>query len=371
VVVITSFTMSVVPEALAFRIFQDMLGNQKMYRITSDDTTVLTQELSETGDVIHVEDANKLSQPNPAANIFGQLTINGERITYRARNLTENTVSGLRRGTAGTAIDSHAVGSAVIDIGRGEVLPARYQKTTLVEPFIGDGVTTTYVTELTYDNTVVATNAGTVKVYIGPTLGTLAELPQSAYTVTSIEPVSVTLSVVPVAGLIVRVQYTAPDSTITNTDITSSGSSATFGTIVIATAETIDPADYTVTTVSPVTVIFDTVIPAKQIIQIGDLNALSFYVGDGSTTTYVTEIELGRAVQVKVGGTLLDQSQYNVLSVSPVAVEMATAPADKLEIEIFIQQALVLYAPGVGTPSNGRPLQEQNTLAAWFIEGRV
>jgi hypothetical protein len=113
------------------------------------------------------------------------------------------------------------------------------------------------------------------------------------------------------------------------------------------------------------------VIPAKQIIQIGDLNALAFYVGDGSTATYVTEIELGRAVQVKVGGTLLDQSQYDVLSVNPVAVEIATAPADKLEIEIFIQQALVMYAPGVGTASNGRPLQEQQTLAAWFIEGRV
>jgi hypothetical protein len=90
-----------------------------------------------------------------------------------------------------------------------------------------------------------------------------------------------------------------------------------------------------------------------------------------STALVVTDIELGQAVQVKVGGTLLDQSQYDVLSVNPVAVEMDTAPADKLDIEIFIQQALVLYAPGVGTPSNGRPLQEQSTLAAWFIEGRV
>ena len=371
VVVITSFTMSVVPEAIAFRIFQDMLGNQKIYRITPDNTTVLTQSLSATADVIYVQDASLLSQPNPAANIFGQLTINGERITYRVRNVSNNTVSGLRRGTAGTAIDSHSVGSSVIDIGRGELLPARYQKTTLISPFVGDGVTTTYTTDLVYDNTVVATNAGTVRVYIGATLGTLTELPQSAYTVTSIEPVSVTLNSVPAAGLIVRVQYESPTSVITNTNITASGSSATFGTIVTATTETIDPADYTVTTVSPVTVVFDTVIPAKQIIQIGDLNSLDFYVGDGSTTTYVTDIELGQAVQVKVGGTLLDQSQYNVLSVNPVAVEMVTAPDLGLDIEIFIQQALVMYAPGVGTPSNGRPLQEQPTLAAWFIEGRV
>ena len=371
VVVITSFTMSVVPEAISFRIFQDMLGNQKIYRIIRDNTTVLTQALSESDDVIYVDNASRLSQPNTAANIFGQLTINGERITYRNRDVVANTVSGLRRGTAGTAIDSHSVGSVVTDIGRGDMLPARYQKTTLTAPFIGDGVTTTYTTELTYNNDVVTTDAGTVQVYIGATLGTLAELPQSSYTVTSIEPVAVTLNFVPVAGLLVRVQYISPTSVVTNTDISTTGSSATFETLTIASAEIIDPADYTVSTVSPVTVIFDTAPAAKQIVQIGDSNSLTFFVGNGTTSTYVTEIELGRAVQVKVGGTLLDQSQYDVLSVNPVTVELATAPANTLEIDIFIQQALVMYAPGAGTPSNGRPLQEQPTLAAWFIEGRV
>jgi hypothetical protein len=363
--------MSVVPEAISFRIFQDMLGNQKIYRIIKDNTTVLTQALSESDDVIYVENASRLSQPNTAANIFGQLTINGERITYRNRDVVANTVSGLRRGTAGTAIDSHSVGSVVTDIGRGDMLPTRYQKTTLTAPFIGDDVTTTYVTELTYNNNVVTTDAGTVQVYIGTTLGTLAELPQSSYTVTSIEPVAVTLNFVPVAGLLVRVQYTSPTSVVTNTDISTTGSSATFETLTIASAEIIDPADYTVSTVSPVTVTFDTAPAAKQIVQIGDSNSLTFVVGDGTTSTYVTDIELGRAVQVKVGGTLLDQSQYDVLSVNPVAVELATAPAATLEIDIFIQQALVMYAQGAGTPSNGRPLQEQPTLAAWFIEGRV
>jgi hypothetical protein len=371
VVVITSFTMTVVPEAIAFRIFQDMLGNQTIYRITPDNSTVLTQALSASADVIHVRDASLLSQPNPAANIFGQLTINGERITYRTRNLLNNTVSGLRRGVAGTAIDAHAIDSAVLDIGRGEALPIRYQRNTLSAPFIGDGITTTYNTELSYNNSVTATNAGTVRVYVGATLGTLAELPQTAYTVTSIEPVSVTLNVVPAAGLLVRVQYESPTSVITNTDVTASGSSATFGTITVATSQTIDPGDYTVTTVSPVTVIFATPIPAKQIVQIGDSNSLTFYIGNGTTSTYATDIELGRAVQVRVAGTLLDQSQYDVLSVNPVAVELNTAPADGLDIDIFIQQALVMYTQGIGTPSDGRPLQEQPTLAAWFIEGRV
>jgi hypothetical protein len=40
-------------------------------------------------------------------------------------------------------------------------------------------------------------------------------------------------------------------------------------------------------------------------------------------------------------------------------------------VEIFIIQAEVMYAQGANTASNGIPLQEQDTEAAWFIEGRT
>ena len=102
VVAITSHTQSPVPGSLAFRIFQDMRGLQSTYRITPQSTTVLTQSLSASGDIIYVEDAAKLDEPNLAQGIFGLITIDGERITYRERDVIANTLTGLRRGTAGT-----------------------------------------------------------------------------------------------------------------------------------------------------------------------------------------------------------------------------------------------------------------------------
>jgi hypothetical protein len=76
-------------------------------------------------------------------------------------------------------------------------------------------------------------------------------------------------------------------------------------------------------------------------------------------------------VQVKVGGTLVESTAYSVSSVNPIVVTFVEPPPDGVEIEIYITQATVMYAQGVNTASNGRPLQEQPTLAAWFIEGRV
>ena len=93
VVSITSYTDSVIPGAIAFRIFQDMRGLQSTYRITESTTTELTTDLSATADVIYVADANALSEPNLPQGIFGLITIDGERIAYRNRDTVNNTVS--------------------------------------------------------------------------------------------------------------------------------------------------------------------------------------------------------------------------------------------------------------------------------------
>jgi len=127
VLVVTQFTNSVVPDAIGFRIFQDMRGVQATYRITDDTQTVLAADLLATSDVIVVVDAAKLAEPNLAIGQFGTITIDGERILYRTRNLTNNTVSGLRRGTAGTAAADHLLGTPVYDIGVGTLLFEEYQ----------------------------------------------------------------------------------------------------------------------------------------------------------------------------------------------------------------------------------------------------
>lgn len=144
IMVVTEFTDSVVPEAIAFRVFQDMRGVQATYRITEATTTYLTQGLSYTADIAYVDDASKLSEPDLPNGIFGLVTIGGERIMYRTRDLSTNTISGLRRGTAGTAADDHAVNVPVYDISRGNLLPEQYQDYIVSDTSLGDGSTTLF-----------------------------------------------------------------------------------------------------------------------------------------------------------------------------------------------------------------------------------
>ena len=144
VMVIEAFTNSIVPEALAFRIFQDMRGVQATYRITDATTTTLAQALSSTADIAHVADASRLSNPDLEMGIFGVVTINGERIMYRARDTTLNTISGLMRGTAGTAAADHKSGASVYDTGRGNLLPSQFQDYVVSDSSLGDDSTTIF-----------------------------------------------------------------------------------------------------------------------------------------------------------------------------------------------------------------------------------
>jgi hypothetical protein len=179
-VVITEFTNSTVPEAMAFRIFQDMRGVQETYRITADTTTSLTQALAATDDVIHVKNASALTEPDlsDSGNSWGVLTIDGECIMYRVRDVVTNTISSLRRGTRGTGAADHAAGSAVYDMSRGNRLSAQYQDRVLsniTNPLesgvnLGNGVTRIFVAEtidLSQGDSTSA--AAAVEVYLGGT----------------------------------------------------------------------------------------------------------------------------------------------------------------------------------------------------------
>ena len=170
IVAVTEFTNSVVPEALNLRIFQDMRGVQATYRITASTTTELTQPLSSTAEVMFVTNASALSEPNLPAGIFGVLTVNGERIMYRERNVVENYIAGLIRGTAGTGAAEHGVGSLVYDAGRGNLLNQEYQDYVVSNSDLGDGTTTIFyapsidIADLQDSSTVYAES---IEVYVG------------------------------------------------------------------------------------------------------------------------------------------------------------------------------------------------------------
>jgi hypothetical protein len=249
-VVITMFTDNIVPDALVFRIFQDMRGVQATYRITSSTTTELADTLLPTDDVVRVRSAAALAVPDLNNNIWAVLTVNGERILYREIDFVNNTVSSLLRGTAGTAIAAHAAGSTVYNLSRINLAPAEYQDRLVTARYLSDGVETEF--ELDID---LASFVG-IKDISNPT--------------------------------------PPPDE-------------------------------------------------------------IPWPVLD--------------AIEVYVGGVLQPKSSYFVPNISPVTVIFDDSPAEGQEIVIVVRQGLSWYEPGVNTASNGKPLQETDTIAARFFRG--
>jgi len=169
VMIIEEFTNSVVPDAMAFRIFQDMRGVQATYRITEATTTTLAQDLSSTADIAYIVDAGRLSEPDLEMGIFGIVTIDGERIMYRVRDIVANTISGLMRGTAGTAASDHDVGASIYDTGRGNLLPSQFQDYIVSDTSMGDDSTTVfYAPSIEFaDFTDSAVETSAIEVYVG------------------------------------------------------------------------------------------------------------------------------------------------------------------------------------------------------------
>ena len=211
--VVTEFTNSIVPEAAEFRIFQDMRGVQATYRMTVGTTTELAQDLTATADTIYVVNVNALSEPDLSAGIFGVITIGGERIMYRNRDIVNNTVSGLQRGTAGTAAAAHYVGAAVYDFGRGNLLSGAYQDYIVKDTSLGDGTTLIFyapnidVSDFGDSSTIYVES---IEVYVGGTrqynVNQTSAESQYRYFVTDFGPLSIEFDgLAPAAGVEVTI----------------------------------------------------------------------------------------------------------------------------------------------------------------------
>ena len=369
VVMISEFSDSIVPDAIAFRIFQDMRGVQATYRITTNSTTTLAEPLELYDDVIYVNDASHLDQPDVAANIWGILTINGERIMYRYRDINTNTVSSLRRGTAGTAIAEHSNASIVYSLGRGQLLPEEFQDYINSNTFASDGSTTSYTTDIVIDNRPIVSIGGTVTVFVNGNLQS-----SSTYTITQVEPVVVVLNSIPQSGQIVLIRVTNAFGAVIDTTITATGSSARFVTTTNIGLIEQPSSAYVLDEFNPVTISFNVAPAVGRVVYIrnqrGAENEFDFSFGDGVETTFTTDIDLSLPVRVFVGG--IEQVQavdYNVISLDPVIVVFVSAPANGQNITILVNRGVTWYEPGVATPSNGVALQDTNTEAARFLRG--
>jgi len=107
-----------------YRLFKDMNDNWQFLKIPSDGTTTLVTTDALTNNFLQVANASVLSGPDPTGANPGVVYINGERITYWTKESTYNTMTNLRRGTAGTGAKAHAIGSLVVDAGASQIVPS-------------------------------------------------------------------------------------------------------------------------------------------------------------------------------------------------------------------------------------------------------
>jgi hypothetical protein len=348
VLAVTEFTQSIVPAAMAFRLFQDMREVQTTFRITTATTTIVAQEVSATADIIYVANASVLSEPNLSAGIFGVATINGERILYRVRDLATNSISGLQRGTAGTAATSHLVNAEVYDMGIGNRQPQQDQNYIVSDTSTGDGSTTIfYASSLNAADVDITINAGNFVVgrtYTIVTVGTtnFKAIGASSNTVgvvfvaTGAGSGSGTASTnyggieVYVGGNRARVGYYAGQFVIGQTYTIASVGNTNWHAVGL-------PSD---------------VYPLPGVVFIA--------TGVGSGTG--------------IAGDSLASNYYQETNNNPLTIQFITAndlpaPGAGVEIVILQRRGVTWYDPGNGTPSNGEPLQITDTTAARFLRG--
>jgi hypothetical protein len=134
---IINFTNDIFKLPSAYEIHKDML-NVYHYNRFSKDECKLAKALNYYDTTIEVTDATDLSQPIASRNLPGIVFIQGERIEYMSKS--GNTLTQLRRGAQGTSIaNTHAQGTAVVDVGYSEVIP--YNEVQQRTDFTSDGST--------------------------------------------------------------------------------------------------------------------------------------------------------------------------------------------------------------------------------------
>ena len=115
---------------------------------------------------------------------------------YRDRDTVANTVSGLLRGTAGTAITAHAAGDIVYNLGRDNLLPAEYQNYIVSNTTLGDGTIVVFTAadiDLSIEEPSIRFDS--LEVYVGGYRVT------TGYSLTATNPAQITFTTAPPDGV--------------------------------------------------------------------------------------------------------------------------------------------------------------------------
>ena len=366
IVAVTSMTQSVLPGEMKFRIFQNMRGQQTTYRITKSTTTVLTENITSTSDSIAILDASRLSAPDLENNIFGLCMIDGEQIAYRSIDLITNTISGLRRGVAGTAAASHASGAEVTDMGAGNILFEYYQDRVNTQSWLDPVNTVEFVNPLlTINDSALAYLGGIVSVLIDGELQAT-----SSYTLVGINPVVIVLDVIPPVGTRIDVNVLQISGVSQTTTFTANGNTPNFTTDIVMVLQ--QQSSVTVVRYDPITVAFAQAPANNQVVLVTTQNTYSesastFAIGDGATTVFSGISDLARPVLVDRGGSRLASASYSVTDIAPITIELAQPLPPGQQLDVSLRQGRVWYKSGIDAPSDGLSLQVTDNRAARFL----
>ena len=143
---ILHFTAPVARSEYAFRIFKDILNRYHYKRLSEKNSYTLSKDLKYYDNIIELEDATGIDEPNKLLGIPGVIWIDKERIEYFVKQ--GNLLRQLRRGTLGTGIKTvHLAGEKVVGQGTSENIP--YKDQIINDIKIGDGVTAEYILDYT------------------------------------------------------------------------------------------------------------------------------------------------------------------------------------------------------------------------------
>jgi len=82
---------------------------------------------------MYLENTANMPVPNLTLGNFGIVMIGAERVTYRELDTVNHTISGLRRGTAGTAAAPHTKGTSVEDFSRKHFIENTEKESTTLD----------------------------------------------------------------------------------------------------------------------------------------------------------------------------------------------------------------------------------------------
>jgi hypothetical protein len=248
-------------------------------------------------------------------------------------------------------------------------LAAQYQDFINSNTYLADGATSTYVTDIAVDNRPLVYLGGSVKVYLD---GVFQE--PANYVVNQVEPVVVTFDAIPALDqqVLIVVDY-IDGSTQQSQSFTATGSNNKFVTAFDIGLVEQQSVNYVLDDFNPVTVTFNTA-PSNGLCvyirnQRGAEDEFDFTFADGSSVTFVANIDLSIPVRVVIGGIEQDPSTYLVTSLDPITVIFPEPVPAGVEVVIYVRQGISWYQPGPTTASDGVPLQDTNTEPARFLRG--